>query len=346
MTILCGAINVKDSPYNATGNGTTNDRDAIQSAIDAAGISWGGNNLRKQVCIPAGRYRCDSGLTIPYGLSLVGHPGGTVLDFANAASSVVAIQWGTSAQDVSHGIVEGLTLYGPGTSTGSIGIMAGDASSTGTKKVSDSALRYCVIRDFGTGIKLGSNCYVIQFERLRLATNGRGIDASGTRTEFGENLLFDFCSFDDNTQHLRINATGGQGAAFRSCVFSYANQPPEAEIGAGTTILLDKCTWDSDLAGTSGSPLLVDIAFRVATIVFRDTLFRLSSPAGIPVCWNSSEAPPGPCRVSFDSCRVTGASSGYFYGTTSLGAASQPVALAIQSPDVTAASGKIDRIDP
>lgn len=346
MPIACGAINVKDSPYNAYGDGTHDDAGAIQSAIDATGISFAGTYLRKQVCIPAGRYRCDSGLSIPYGCSVVGHPGGTVLDFANAGSSVVAIQWGTSALDASQGGLSGLTIYGPGASSSSTGIMVGDASSSGTKKLACDAMRDCVIRDFATGINLGSNCFINQFEHLRIAYNNRGVDASGAHSEFGENLLFDFCSFDENAAfHFRIHsASGGQGVTFRNCTFVSANDDPEAEIGAGTTILFDKCVWDSDLAGSSGSPLLIDIAYPIGTIVLRDMLFRLNSPSGIPICWNSGAS--NACRITFDSCRVTGAGSSLFYSATSSFGGQQPVALAIQSPDVTAASGKITRIDP
>jgi hypothetical protein len=46
-----GEYNVKDPPYNAVGNGTTNDRAAIQAAIDAAATAGGG-----VVFLPPGTY--------------------------------------------------------------------------------------------------------------------------------------------------------------------------------------------------------------------------------------------------------------------------------------------------
>src|SRR3954463_10138461 len=143
--MCCGQIDVKDAPYCASGDGEHDDHDAIQDAIDAAAVAFEGVYLRTIVCLPAGHYRCDSGLTIPNGLSLVGHPGGTVLDFSNASTSVTALQWGTSAQDAGHGVISGLTMYGPGTSSSSVGVMVGDASSSGTNLVAGCAMRDCFI---------------------------------------------------------------------------------------------------------------------------------------------------------------------------------------------------------
>jgi hypothetical protein len=53
ITLPCSAldVNVRDAPYNATGNGTTNDRVAIQNAINAVIAANGGT-----VTVPAGTY--------------------------------------------------------------------------------------------------------------------------------------------------------------------------------------------------------------------------------------------------------------------------------------------------
>lgn len=62
-----GIYNVKDSPYNASGNGVADDTTAIQSAIDAAEAAGGGI-----VFFPAGTYIISSTLTITEPVSLVG----------------------------------------------------------------------------------------------------------------------------------------------------------------------------------------------------------------------------------------------------------------------------------
>lgn len=52
-------INVTQSPYNAAGDGVTDDRLAIQDAIDDAGAAGGG-----KVYLPAGTYLLDSSVTV------------------------------------------------------------------------------------------------------------------------------------------------------------------------------------------------------------------------------------------------------------------------------------------
>lgn len=351
--MCCGQINVKDAPYYAYGDGIHDDRDAIQSAIDAAALAFGGGvYLRIEVCLPAGNYRCDSGLTIPYGLSLVGHPGGTVLSFGNASSSVTALQWGTSAQDVGHGLISGLTMYGPGTGSSSVGVMVGDTSSSGSNKVAYGAIRDCFIRDFGTGIRLGSNCFVNKFENVRIGYNGTGLGLSSSPLNFGQSILFEFCNFGANTKHFNVNApNGGLGITFSACSFDYATATPEAQLGADVAVYFDKCHWETANTGASGGPLLLEIVYPCATLAFRDTRFVLpftgTTPlwSGNPIYWNSgATATPG-MTVTFSCCQLEGdnniQSAPKFYGRNSSYSSAQPVALAIQSPGVTADSGKL-----
>lgn len=60
-------INVKDAPYSATGNGSTDDTAAIQAAITAANAAGGG-----EVFLPRGIYVCGSSLTLYSSVKLTG----------------------------------------------------------------------------------------------------------------------------------------------------------------------------------------------------------------------------------------------------------------------------------
>lgn len=60
-------INVRRAPYNATGNGSTDDLAAIQAAIDAASAAGGGT-----VYLPKGVYRISDSLVLKRGVTLQG----------------------------------------------------------------------------------------------------------------------------------------------------------------------------------------------------------------------------------------------------------------------------------
>ncbi|VGO21995.1 LamG-like jellyroll fold domain-containing protein [Pontiella sulfatireligans] len=60
-------INVREYPYSATGDGVTDDRQAIQDALDDAGVLGGGI-----VYLPAGEYVVRTNLLVPSGVELRG----------------------------------------------------------------------------------------------------------------------------------------------------------------------------------------------------------------------------------------------------------------------------------
>ncbi|VGO21973.1 glycosyl hydrolase family 28-related protein [Pontiella sulfatireligans] len=60
-------INVREAPYSAAGDGVTDDRQAIQDALDEAGALGGG-----MVYLPAGEYVVQTNLLVPSGVELRG----------------------------------------------------------------------------------------------------------------------------------------------------------------------------------------------------------------------------------------------------------------------------------
>jgi hypothetical protein len=65
-------VNVKDPTYGAAGDGATDDAAAVQAALTAASSLIAGTTLGATVFFPPGIYSLKSGLTVPYGVSLLG----------------------------------------------------------------------------------------------------------------------------------------------------------------------------------------------------------------------------------------------------------------------------------
>jgi Pectate lyase superfamily protein len=115
LNFQLGYINARNPPFNATGNGTSDDTSAIQSALNSAATNGGGI-----VFLPQGNYRINSSLAVPAQTSLVGiwrapaassqAQGTTLLAVAGAGatngSPFITLQGNNST-------LEGVTIYYP-----------------------------------------------------------------------------------------------------------------------------------------------------------------------------------------------------------------------------------------
>jgi len=106
-------FNIKESPYNAAGNGTTNDTAAIQNALDAAASAGGGT-----VYVPPGMYLVSGTLSVPSNVELRG-----IFDTAHHTSAGGSVLLTTSGKGNASGTpfitlasnsgVRGLTIHYP-----------------------------------------------------------------------------------------------------------------------------------------------------------------------------------------------------------------------------------------
>ena len=188
-------ISVKD--YGATGDGTTDDTSAFNSAISALAAT--GKSGR--IDIPAGTYKLTSGITIDASVcTLVGYA--ALLDFSSFTASTGAAITVTGAAINYVGnpyfngvnVMQGLKIQGPGQAVaGNIGVKF--TGSTALLGSNDYAMRDCEVFSFTTGIAMGDVAYHLLFDHCSVflcsvAVEGQLFSNAGARNVFHRCSIF------------------------------------------------------------------------------------------------------------------------------------------------------------
>ena len=261
-----GAVyNVKHTDYGAVGNGTTDDKAAIQAAIDAAANAGGG-----VVYFPRGKYRITGALKLDT----------TVRDYASITFRGVG--WGPyAAASSSQGSViqldatSGSALeLGPSTGSGNplfrfsmydLGIMAKNTGYTGNL-VKAYALGKCGFSNCGfygipdatsataTALFYGNFWVDLHFDRCNFATAVKGVEKAGLGSGFSDsvdNVSFDRCLFErcGTSVDIRFNT---QSVAIERSTFEPAIGGAASPVSlSGESNKVQNCWFgDSNYTGT------------------------------------------------------------------------------------------------
>lgn len=184
-------INAAD--FGAVGTNTGDQAPAIQAAIDAAGA---GGVVR----LPAGIYRCETGITVPAWCTVEANSA----SFGAGGSSAVELRFAITGSTVAvtlgtYATLRNLKLRGPGTAVGTCkGVTAASAT---FEQVS--------VINFATGVHL-TNGYYSLFYRCEFTRNATGLRLTGC---YNVNLVV--CQFycgstvDDSPQNAIVGAARG-----------------------------------------------------------------------------------------------------------------------------------------
>jgi len=198
------AVSVLDFGAVADGDGAgagTNNSAFIQAAHDAI-LATGTSGV---LHIPAGIYRCNTGLSIDASVVRI-ESDGALLDFTNLTAGVaITIGGGTLAYAGNpffnaYSVVQGLKLKGNSSSGAVTGVYYYDSAQASG---AHSGMRDCSIYDFGTGIEIGANSYILSFDHVEVFLCGTCVNEP-TASNAGERITFNNCAFYNSTNGFAL----------------------------------------------------------------------------------------------------------------------------------------------
>lgn len=238
-------VNVKGTAYGAVGDGVTNDRAAIQAAIDSLtspGI----------VFLPAGTYRIATALVMKTGVILQGAGAGVTV-IANSSAGLDSLRFVSGSGVVTaKAVVRDLTITKSGAGTPSAAV---NLTRYATILFENVEFTYHVYGNYHYWGEQNTfrNCV------FQNNTYGTYLDGGGTASASNFNE-FDKCYYSGNTYDV-YHASSAYKNSWRNSPF-YASSTASIYVAAAATAVLgsmfDGCWWEAttgsiiDLRGGSG----------------------------------------------------------------------------------------------
>lgn len=269
VLINLGVINVKDAPYSATGNGTTDDTVAIQSAINAA---VGGQT----VFFPSGNYHITAALKLPAGpIRLLGYnplsaSSGTTIT-QTATDSIFNLFIGSATDATIQNIeISGFHLVG---GNDQIYVQNGGVWVTITDVFFDNPSTAGIFMKGFNQQWFVKNCNFAGGQ-YGIFLNSAGLQADNSST--GTPPLWDKCNYDSvnfssatiNGVHIELPTGVGGSATFKDVVVNFCAQDGIVLAGGIGNVLFDTLNTESN--GFTGSapipPMLANTMAGNATV--------------------------------------------------------------------------------
>jgi hypothetical protein len=307
-SVLPGMTSVKLT--GATGNGVTDDRAAIQKAMNISSTG--------RVYFPCGNYVIGSplGISATKQLTLWGAGSGcTTITYTPSTGTAVTFNSpGGFFPDIG---IRGITLIGPGRATSSVGI---SVAGTGSNNPAVWLMEDTRIFFFGTGLIYGENTYINKVDHSVIMNNGSAFTYAAGYINSGENNIFSHSVLADTQQynHSCISINGPIQLTFE--VTSLDNCHIDVASFAQITVRgghleIPGFTLDIPfISGAANNPniLLEGVNITLAAAPSATSLFTASTGnvgmTGLYIVNTSG--------TSLPALKLTGTASGYESGTT------------------------------
>lgn len=209
-----GVVNVKD--YGAVGDGVADDTAAIKDAITAAEAISTSVMAGATVDLVGSTYNITSGITVDCSkIRIIGH--GATLDFSSTSGITCLTITGSINPPYTQNFngIYGVEIKGPGRSnSGSVGLYLN--ASSGPQGPSHLYMDAINISYFETGVKLGDNAYILDFDHCEVWQCSTCVSSPSGTSNTGERIVFQACSLFNSTT-LVVNADINTDLYFIGC---------------------------------------------------------------------------------------------------------------------------------
>jgi len=171
---------------------------------------------------------------------------GVVLTYTGTSGAAVTLNYGEDHQ-MGAGIRD-LTFTGPGNSTSTTGIVVG-----GSNGAEGSLLDNVKVQSFGTNLTFGNGVWIATFRHCMFRDGGYNVNTGASLSSFGENILFDNCTFADAPSPFTNSVWVRQGELrFRGCSFDQAQlRVGDTTVGVGVEVACFHCHFENPNLGAA-----------------------------------------------------------------------------------------------
>lgn len=240
--------------YGAVGNGTTDDKAAVQAAHDAC-KSAGGGIL---ALTPGGSHKIASG-------GLVFDPGfvqvrgiNTKIDGSGMAANSTAVTLQSTLStpynlNAKGPALAGVEVVGSGTAGSITGLLTVGTSGAPTAGLWTENV---VLHDLSIGLMIGSNSYINTFAGMAVYNCNHGLDDTADSVNGGERITFIGCDIFNNTGRGFHFFVGPSDYVFDACSFDFNGAM--GHFGAGVHITAVGCHIEMNGAQAVSGHLFMD----------------------------------------------------------------------------------------
>lgn len=170
---LKNTVSVKDKPFNAKGDGTTDDKAAIQAAF---------NSGAKRVTLPPGTYVVSGGLTVPNWLHIQGEGYQPTIGVGGGAVVLKFTQTSGVAMSLGYNpLIERIVLWNSGGSYNDTTKTLSGTTAVGMDLASDNAtLKEVAFHLWDTCIRFGASSFYVKTEGVEFNRCTNGYRVNGT----------------------------------------------------------------------------------------------------------------------------------------------------------------------